>query len=141
MSQVHEKEGEIPTADTPEVAFEDTIHASGWWAGHALLWPLMLAVFVSEMLAVAIGGVVATAANIVTMVALLLFVVCAFSAFIGYYLEAKAATRTPDVDWTPTWWLYMLATPFLSPFIVAPIYLMQRHRHVGVPWRRLAFWQ
>lgn len=145
MSQVYEDEEEIPTADTPDSESERTIYQSGWWAGHALLWPVFIVALVLQvgglLVANEVGGTIGAIATTIVFAAGLAFMIVAFSSWLGYYYEAKLLKKTPEVDWSPYWWLYMLATPFLTPFVVAPIYLLQRHRHVGVPWRNLSPWR
>lgn len=146
MSQLYENEDDIPTAQTAEPK-EDvrTIHDSGWWAGHALIWPVFILAGILQiggmMVEGAFGGIIGGIALLVAFGSGLVFAAVTISAWAGYYYEAKLLRQTPDVDWSPWWWAYMIATPILSPFVVAPIYLIQRHRHVGVPWRNLALWR
>jgi hypothetical protein len=69
---------------------------------------------------------------VILVIALPLVFMAGLGGFIGYYFDAKAI-RSAGGEWVPTWWLYMLGHSLLSPAFVAPIYLVQRHRHVGRP--------
>lgn len=60
----------------------------------------------------------------------------ALGSFVGYYAEAKrfeAAGR----GWKPRWAPYMVLQLVFTPFIVAPVYLFDRWRAVGIPWEEL----
>lgn len=50
-----------------------------------------------------VGGLVGAVATVVAVVVGFAFVAVMMSAWLGYYYEAKLATRTPAVDRTPTW--------------------------------------
>lgn len=54
-----------------------------------------------------------------------------FVAAFGYYVEARRLEELGS-DWQPNWIAY-LAVHVLLPFLAAPVYLLQRWRHVGVP--------
>lgn len=50
---------------------------------------------------------------------------------IGYYVEARRLEER-GADWQPNWIAY-LAVNVIVPVVVAPLYLVQRWRHVGLP--------
>lgn len=102
------------------------------WLFHAyfvLVWP---AVLVGGGVLLALDVVLSSAAVPIGEAAGLLFfaatAIAAFGSFIGYYFEAERF-RAADSTWVPTWWAYMIGHVLLTPFVVAPIYLLQRYRH------------
>jgi hypothetical protein len=99
-----------------------------WWYCHVagvLLWPVGLFMLL-------LAGLGDIGALIGVVLVLPLALMAGLGGFLGYYFDAKAIGRS-SVEWSPLWWLYMLAHFILSPMLVAPIYLIQRHRHVGEP--------
>lgn len=48
-----------------------------------------------------------------------------------YYVEASRL-KDANAPWVPAWWLYAIGHILLSPFVVAPVYLLQRWRHIGL---------
>ena len=105
------------------------------WYFHAffiVVWPTVIlggggvlaveAVFPSVAeVAVRAGGVLLFGATILA----------AFGSLVGYYEEAKHFRETGS-EWVPTWWAYTAAHVLLTPVIVAPMYVVQRWRHVGL---------
>lgn len=134
MSELY-PDDQIPTADA-DTDPRRTIEDSGWWRAHFLVlastvFGVPITVF---LLGLGFEGFVPLVVGMVAVTVVGLVIVgSSLAALFGYYSEAKLLARS-DADWQPRWWLYVLATPFLSVFVVAPIYLYQRHRHVGIPW-------
>lgn len=54
-----------------------------------------------------------------------------FGALAGYHAEAKLL-RKAGSEWVPVWWVWIIAQLVLSPVLVAPVYLAQRWRHIGL---------
>ena len=140
---------EIPTAD-PEQPQRRTIEESGWWRAHFLVLASgLLGILAGISLLVLIrfssfgSSLFWTSANLFGYLiwgSLLVFLGSSLAMFYGYYIEAKILTRS-NAEWQPYWWLYILATPVLSAFGTAVIYLYQRERHVGIRWDQLAVWR
>lgn len=105
-----------------------------YWIYHAwfvAVWPafavviLATAVFDSEIvttLAVGTIGVVTFAAG--------------WGSLIGYYVEAKRFKKS-DSEWVPKWAAYVVLHFIFTPFIIAPVYLIDRYRAVGLPTHQL----
>lgn len=142
-------EGEVPTAD-PERSSPKTIAESGWWRAHFLV---VASVFVGMLVALAFWGLARhsafdsslfrAGANLLgTLVwgLVLIFLGSSWATFYGYYKEAKILERS-GADWQPRWWLYVVATPFLTSVIVSLVYLYNRERRVGIRWEQLAIWR
>lgn len=142
-------EDQIPTAD-PDPPSKRTIHDSGWWRAHFLV--LVSVVFLAliglplliVMRATSVGSpLYQFSSQLLAFVVLgfiLILLGSAFASFYGFYVEAKILEQS-NADWQPYWWLYILATPFLSAIVVSLIYLIQRERHVGIQWDQLAIWR
>ncbi|MFB6173381.1 MAG: hypothetical protein ABEI39_01935 [Halobacteriales archaeon] len=99
-----------------------------WWYFHAaaaVTWIALAAVVPVVLLVTDLPpGVLA--------VALFPFASALVLTLPAYYFDAQflAAEGHP---WAPRWRLYCLASLVLTPLVVAPVYLLQRHRHVGRP--------
>ena len=52
----------------------------------------------------------------------------------GYYYDAKEL-KNIDANWRPIWGLWVVAHILISPFLLAPIYLIRRTQKTGVPWK------
>lgn len=142
-------EDEIRTAD-PDRSPPRTIEDSGWWRTHFLV---IASVIVGALAGLAFWGLVrfsafdspvfrtgATLLGNLLWGLVLIFVGSSWATFYGYYKEAKILERS-NADWQPRWWLYVVATPFLSSVLVSLVYLYNRERHVGVRWEQLAVWR
>lgn len=75
----------------------------------------------------------------------LLYMVLAFivlagglGSLIGYHKEANML-KDAEADWVPHKWTYAVAHVLLWAWPVALIYLIQRWRHIGIPWKNLPF--
>ena len=142
-------EDEIPTAD-PEPSSQQTILDSGWWRAHFLFLASVVfgVLFGLTLLAVlqssSVGSPLYRLSSKLLAYGFLGFALVAlgsaFASFYGYYIEAKLLKQS-NADWQPYWWLYILATPFLSAIVTSLIYLIQRERHVGIQWDQLAIWR
>ena len=113
---------------------EGTAIGSGWWLHHAslaaALWiglPVLAVVYVygpaSPLLQfLALHGMISLGFVVFVTV---------WGALFGYYFEARALRRV-GAEWVPSWpvWvgLHLLFWP-----VVAPLYLLRRHRRIGVP--------
>lgn len=142
-------EDDVPTADTDRPS-QRTIQDSGWWRANFLV---IASVFVGIFVGLALLGLMRfssfdsslfrTGTRLLASLLLglvLVFVGSSWAAFYGYYKEAKILERS-NADWQPYWWLYIVATPFLSSILVSLIYLFNRERHVGIRWEQLAIWR
>lgn len=58
-------------------------------------------------------------------------IVGGFLSFFAYFYEAKRL-RDHDSSWVPRWRYYVLLQLIFTPLLVAPVYIYQRHRHVGL---------
>lgn len=103
---------------------------SNWWVAHGAtaVWMLLLYVLlvVSFVLDVSQGVAFLTLQG-------WLFVYFLFSiaSLFGYYYDAVAIADASR-DWAPRWWLYIIASFFLTPSFTSFVYLIQRARHIGI---------
>lgn len=104
---------------------------SNWWMSHVAIvgWTFLLYAFVG------LNNLVMNLDPVWALLALQgwLFVYLTFgiAAIFGFYYDTKAI-RDAGRDWSPTWWLYVVASFVLSPSVTALLYLFQRLRHVGI---------
>jgi len=140
---------EIPTGDADRPSYQ-TIEESGWWRANFLV---VASVFVGMIAGLVLLGLVRFSSfdsplfrvGVQLLASLLLglvliFIGSSWAAFYGYYKEAKILKRS-NADWKPYWWLYIVATPFLTSIVVSLVYLFNRERHVGIEWEQLAIWR
>lgn len=108
-----------------------------YWQWH-LLWTLYLPIMLPLLgvFAVLDSAGLGTAAALLIAVPAVAFFVGAVLSLYGYYKEAQQLDERGS-DWVPTWPLYVVGHLILSPIVVAPIYLLQRWRHIGIPWQSL----
>lgn len=109
--------------------------SSRYWYYHAFfvgavpLGALGVGAFVVlETSGVAAAGSIGGAAGLLFLGGVL---VATVGGLIGYIAEAKLL-REAGSAWVPTWPVYVVAHLLISPFLTAPIYLIQRWRHVGL---------
>jgi hypothetical protein len=119
---------ETPNSDmTTEVG-------SKYWLYHVwfvVIYPLFIPFLIvfSAFEETIIGSAVAMIYVVITAVA-------AVGSLIGYYVEAQRFSES-DSEWVPKWTAYAVLHFIFSPFIIAPVYLFDRWRAVGIPWRSL----
>jgi len=105
-----------------------------YWHWH-LLWVIYIPVMIPFVLALSFaeGTIFEWVFMMPVLFFALLLVLAAVLSLYGYYKEAKQL-KEQNSDWVPHWGLYVVGHIILSPLIVAPIYILQRWRHIGVPW-------
>lgn len=143
-------EEKIPSAggDRPS---RRTIDESGWWRAHFLVLASVFVGIVSLLVAYGViwywssydsvlFRITANLLGVLLWVVIFVFTASYFATLYGYYVEAKILKQS-NADWQPTWWLYVIATPFLSAIPVSFIYLVNRQRHIGIRWGQLVFWR
>jgi len=108
-----------------------------YWQWH-LLWALYIPIMLPLLgiFAVLDSAGLGTVAALLIMVPAVVFLAAAFFALYGYYKEAQQLDEQGS-EWVPTWPAYAIGHVVLSPIVVAPVYLLQRWRHIGIPWQAL----
>lgn len=124
--RVHDRDGGDVAQAVGESSSEATESFKSYWHAPALAlypaWTLSLIFFAYSSgglimdISVAFGGV---------------GIVCGVSTLGTYFVESQRLDATSS-DWVPRWGLYVIASFVLSAAIVAPAYLYQRHRHIGL---------
>lgn len=107
---------------------------SGWWLHHA---SLSVALWIGVPISGA-GYVLSEPASMYRTLAMygvasfgFVVFVTVWGALFGYYYDAKALRRE-DAPWVPTWWVWAAChLPFWP--VVAPLYVIERHRRIGLP--------
>jgi len=108
-----------------------------YWQWH-LLWALYIPIMLPLLALFALldSAGLGTAAALLIAVPAVAFFVGAFLSLYGYDKEAQQLDEQGS-EWVPTWPAYAIGHVLLSPIVVAPIYLLQRWRHIGIPWQAL----
>ena len=57
-------------------------------------------------------------------------VVFALLTFPAYYFDGRQVKGAPNVDWDPDIRMYLLASVFLTPYVVGGVYMVRRNRNV-----------
>lgn len=131
-----------PDKTAQDVAKTDVSIESKYWIWHfyfVVLWPLVLGILVTEAGLRALGfGEDIMFLPLIGVI--LLGFVAGFGSLLGYHVEAKRL-KAVQADYIPRRWVYTVAHILTTPVIVAPIYLFQRWRHVGIPWNDLRLWE
>lgn len=78
-------------------------------------------------------------ANFLVWVYFIGIFVSVLGSLYGYHAEADAL-KAAGSEWVPGKWWWTAGHILLTPYFVAPLYLIDRWLHVGLPWSQLKFW-
>ncbi|TKR27916.1 hypothetical protein DM868_02190 [Natronomonas salsuginis] len=62
--------------------------------------------------------------------------IAVWGSLIGYHAEARIMKEN-NADWVPGTWLYTIGHFLITPFVAAPIYLIDRWLAIGIDWSHL----
>lgn len=117
----------------------DPASQSKWWIFHFIISISLPGFFIGILLA----GYVNFPSNVVDVIIFLwlaISLISVFGSLFGYHAEANKMEEI-DSDWVPGKWFYTIGHIILTPWIVAPIYLIDRWLAIGLDWSHLKIWK
>jgi len=110
---------------------------SRWWVFHfaltAYIPGIFIALWVSPYLPESIADMILFGFVMIAFVSV-------FGSLIGYHAEARIMKEN-NSDWVPGKWLYTIGHFLITPFVAAPIYLIDRWLAIGLDWSHLKLWE
>lgn len=104
---------------------------SNWWVAHAATAAWMLLLYVLLVVQSFVLDVSQGIAFLTLQGWLFVYFIFSIASLFGYYYDAVAIDDAGR-EWEPHWWLYIIASFFLTPSFTSFVYLIQRTRHIGI---------